>query len=404
MKRVFLALALMVFGILALGQVTISFWHAMSGAHGDALAYLVQKFQEENPGIVVDLVYQGGYGALQQKLVAAVAAGQPPTIAQQYENWTVTWLDALVDLDLFLPEELLDDILPQFRQVFDGRIVTVPFNKSILIFYYRPDLVPEPPRTWEEFEAIACALAKDIDGDGELDQFGTAFRPPNPEIFLTFLAQAGGDILSPDWKEVIINNEAGIEAAEFAARLAKCALIQTAYISSAIQKGIPIGGWIDTSAGYPYNIAAAKAAGVPLSVAPVPCYKNCASMIQGTNLAIFGLNQSRAQVEAAAKLIGFLLREDNIVYWAKETGYLPVTKTAIYGELWQDFIAKHPERKVMTDQLLAGGFGQLLHPRYMEIRGALITFWELLLKGEGTPKELLDALALEIESIIREEG
>lgn len=402
MKRGLLALFVGVFGVLALGQVTISFWHAMSGAHGEALSYLIQKFQAENPGIVVDLVYQGGYSALQQKLIAAVAAGQPPTIAQQYENWTTQWLDALVDLDLFLPKEVLADILPQFSQIFEGRIVTVPFNKSILVFYYRPDLIPNPPKTWEEFEAIACSLAKDIDGDGNLDQFGTAFRPANPEIFLTFLVQAGGGILSPDWKEVIINNEAGLEAAEFAARLAKCALVQSAYISDAIQKGIPIGGWIDTSAGYPYNMNAAKTAGVPLAVAPVPCHKNCASMIQGTNLAIFGVNQSKAQIEAAAKLIAFLLREDNIVYWAQRTGYLPVTKTAIFGKLWQDYIVEHPEQKIMTDQLLAGGFGQLLHPKYMDIRSALITYWELLLKGQGTPKELMDALASEIESIIKE--
>jgi len=397
MKRLGL-LAVLVFGVLAFGQVTISFWHAMSGAHGEALTYLIQKFHEENPGIVVDLVYQGGYGALQQKLIAAVAAGQPPTIAQQYENWTTQWLDALVDLDLFVSEEVFSDILPQFSQIFDGRVVTVPFNKSILVLYYRPDLIPNPPKTWAEFEEMVAQIGK----DEEKGIYGTAFRPPNPEIFLTFLAQAGGSILSEDWKEVTINNEAGLEAAEFAARLAKYALIQGAYISEAIQKGLTIGMWIDTSAGYPYNMNAAKVAGVPLAVAPVPCYKNCASMIQGTNLAIFGVNQTKAQIEAAAKLIEFLLREDNIVYWAQQTGYLPVTRTAIFGKAWQEYIAQKPERKVMTDQLLAGGFGQLLHPKYMDIRNVLITYWELLLKGQDTPKNILDALAAEIESIITE--
>ena len=395
MKRVTL-FAVLVFGVLAFGQVTISFWHAMTGAHGEALAYLIQKFQQENPGIVVDLVYQGGYSALQQKLTAAVAAGQPPTIAQQYENWTTQWLDALVDLDLFVSEAVLSDILPQFSQIFDGRVVTVPFNKSILVLYYRPDLIPNPPKTWAEFEEIVAKIGK----DEEKGIYGTAFRPPNPEIFLTFLAQAGGSILSEDWKTVIINNEAGLEAAEFAARVAKYALIQSAYISDAIKKGLTIGMWIDTSAGYPYNMDAARVAGVPLAVAPIPCYKNCAAMIQGTNLAIFGVNQTKAQIQAAAKLIEFLLREDNIVYWAQKTGYLPVTRTAIFGKAWQDYIAQKPEQKVMTDQLLAGGFGQLLHPKYMDIRNVLITYWELLLKGQDTPKNIMDALAAEIASII----
>jgi multiple sugar transport system substrate-binding protein len=390
-------IAVLLFGLAAFGQVTISFWHAMSGPHGEALSYLIQKFQQENPGIIVDLVYQGGYSALQQKLIAAVAAGSPPTLAQQYENWTNLWLDAVVDLDLFLPASLIEDILPVFHQLFEGRFITVPFNKSIIVLYYRPDLWPEPPKTWEEFKALVMKVGK----DEEKGIYGTAFRPPNPEIFLTFLAQAGGGILSEDWKEVIINNEAGQEAAEYVAELAKYALVQADYISGAISKGITIGGWIDTSAGYPYNMDAAKTAGVPLAVAPLPCYKNCASMIQGTNLAIFALNQTKAQIEAAAKLIEFLLREDNIVYWAKKTGYLPVTKTAIFSKEWQEFCFQNLYAKVMTDQLLAGGFQQCLHPRYMDIRSVLITYWELLLKGQMTPKKALDSLAAEISAIIK---
>jgi len=397
MKRLGVVVAL-AFGVLAFGQVTISFWHAMSRAHGEVLAELVQKFQTENPGIVVDLVYQGGYSALQQKLTAAVAAGQPPTLAQQYENWTTQWLDALVDLDLFVSEAVLSDILPQFEQVFDGRIVTVPFNKSIFVFYYRPDLVPNPPKTWAEFEEMVMRIGK----DEEKGIWATVFRPANPEILLMLIAQAGGSILSDDWTTVTISNEAGLEAAEFVARLAKYARIQGEYVSDVVTKGVNIAMYFHTSAGFPYEMNAAKAAGVPLAVAPVPCYKNCASMIQGTNLAIFGVNQTKAQIEAAAKLIEFLLREDNIVYWAQKTGYLPVTRTAIFGKAWQEYIAQKPEQKVMTDQLLAGGFGQLLHPRYMDIRSVLLTHWELLIKGQDTPKNIMDALAAEIASIISE--
>ncbi|QAA76225.1 MAG: hypothetical protein BIP78_0459 [Candidatus Bipolaricaulis sibiricus] len=395
MRRIAVLALLCVLGVVAFGQVKISFWHAMSGVLGTTLTELVQKFRDENPTIEVDLIYQGGYSALQQKLIAAVAAGEPPTLAQQYENWTTLWLDALVDLDLFLPEDIQDQFLPQFSQLFEGRMVTVPFNKSILVLYYRPDLVPNPPTTWAEFESYVTAIGKD-EAKGI---YGTAFRPPNPEIFLTFLNQAGGSILSDDWSKVTINNAAGLEAAEFAARLAKYALVDSAYTSDAIQKGLTIGLFIDTSAGYTYNMNAAKTAGVPLAVAPLPCHVNCASMIQGTNLAVFAPKQSRAQIEAAAKLIAFLLREDNTTYWAQKTGYLPVTRTAIYGETWQAYIATKPEQKAMTEQLIAGGFGQLLHPRYMDMRSLLITYWELLVKGQDTPKAILDALAAEIEAI-----
>jgi ABC-type glycerol-3-phosphate transport system substrate-binding protein len=43
MKRLTL-FAVLVFGVLVLGQVTISFWHAMSRAHGEVLNELIQKF------------------------------------------------------------------------------------------------------------------------------------------------------------------------------------------------------------------------------------------------------------------------------------------------------------------------------------------------------------------------
>lgn len=111
MRKLAIAALVCALGVGALGQVTISFWHAMSGALGTTLTELIDKFHAENPGIRVDLIYQGGYGTLQQKLTAAVAAGQPPTIAQQYENWTTGWLDALVDLDLFVSEAILNDLL-----------------------------------------------------------------------------------------------------------------------------------------------------------------------------------------------------------------------------------------------------------------------------------------------------
>lgn len=399
MRKWMLAAVILGLWASALAQpVTITFWHAMGRAHGPFLERLVQKFMEENPDVRVELVFQGGYGALQQKLVAAVAAGNPPTLAQQYENWTVTWLDALVDLDLFLSPKTLEDIHPAFLQYFQGRLVTVPFNKSVIVLVYRPDLVPRPPTNWEEFLAVVEAFGKD---EGAR-RYATGFRPPNPEIFLTLLRQAGGDLLSEDWKEVIINNAAGLEAAEFAAKLARYALVQGGYINTAMAEGVDIALWLDTSAGWPYNVDAARQRGVPIAVAPVPCHVTCQSMIQGTNLAIFSMNQTLAQVRAAARLIEFLLRPDNVVYWAANTGYLPVTWSALKSQEWQAHMATDPVARAATAQLQAGAFQQLLHPRYMDMRNLLITYWELLLTGKLSAREFVDGLAAEIAALIAE--
>jgi len=394
-------IAVLFVGVIGLSEVTISFWHAMSKRHAPALETLIQKFMEENPGIVVDLVYQGGYGSLSQKLIASVAAGEPPTLAQQYENWTTQWLEALVPLEDYLSPEVLSDIHPHFvdMNTFDGKLLTVPFNKSIIVLYYRPDLVPEPPTTWEEFLNTACALTVDEDGDGTIDRYGTGLRPPNVEIFLMFLAQNEGAILSEDWTEVTINDERGLETMEFMAQLAKCALVQGGYLSDPFGQGL-IAMFVDTSAGYPYNLAAAQRGGFEMKVAPVPCHKNCASMVQGTNIGVFSLNQTPEQIDAAVKLVEFLLRPENTVYWAEETGYLPVTVSGFESDEWKAFTEEHPERKVMSEQFLIGGFGQIHHPAYWDIRSTMITYYEQVLRGEMEPKEALDALAEELEFLI----
>jgi multiple sugar transport system substrate-binding protein len=387
-------------GVLAAGQVTISFWHAMGVAHGPALEKLVADFEAEYPDIKVELVYQGDYGALQQKLIAAVAAGNPPTIAQQYENWTTQFLDALVPLGDYLDPEVLGDVLPNLRegntypQV--GKLVTVPFNKSIIVLYYRPDLVPEPPETWEEFLDIACKLTVDEDGDGVPERYGTALRPPNPEIFLTFLEQASGSILSPDWTEVTLNDERGIQAIKFAAELSKCALIQGAYISDVLPEGI-VAMFLDTSAGYPHNQNGAKAGGYELRVALAPAGpENRHTMIQGTNLGVFSMGQTEEQILAAVKLVEFLLRPENTAYWAIQTGYIPVTQGGIESELWQTVIAENPDQAVMTEQWLLG-FTQLLHSAYWDIRDVLLTMWEEVLRGVADPVEAINMAAEEIE-------
>ncbi|HAF70875.1 MAG: Carbohydrate ABC transporter substrate-binding protein, CUT1 family [Acetothermia bacterium 64_32] len=404
MRRCGLFVALVMgFWVLGLPQVTIDFWHAMSERHGPFLEQLVQGFMEENPGIEVNLVYQGGYSSLSQKLIGAVAAGDPPTIAQQYENWTTQWLDALVPLEDYLSPEVLADIHPRFLEMnkFEGKLLTVPFNKSIIVLYYRADLVPEPPTTWEGFLELACALTVDEDGDGVPERYGTGLRPPNPEIFLTFLAQNEGSILSEDWTEVTINDERGLETMEFMASLAECALVQGGYLSDPFGQGL-IAMFVDTSAGYPYNLAAAQQGGFEMRVAKVPCRRSCASMVQGTNLGVFSMNQTPEQIAAAVKLIEYLLRPENTVFWAKNTGYLPVTVSGFDSQEWQSFIREHPEQAVMTEQFLEGGFGQLHHPVYWDIRSVLITYYEQVLLGESDPKTALDNLAAEIEVLISE--
>jgi len=403
----FCVLGLMVvflFGLVAVaeGPVTITFWHAMSSGHQPNLQKLADDFMAEYPDVIVELSYQGGYGDLQQKINAAVVAGNPPTIAQVYENWVTPIVDILYPVGPHMTEEEKGDIIDGLvrSNTYNGVLTTVPFNKSIMVLYYRKDLVPIPPTDWQEYLDMSKELTVDSDGDGTIDQFGTGFRPAaNPELFLNFLEETGGSILSEDWSKVTINNSKGLQAMEYAASLAPYSLITSEYMSNAFQAN-QVCMFIDTSAGYYYNNQAAEAAGCEMGVARVPMGPvNQKSMIQGTNLAVFDKNQTQAQKDAGVLLARFLLRAENTVYWAEKGGYQPVTKSAYESEEWENWVATHEYQQAMSAQMF-DGFSQILHPNYGDIRYVIATAFEEVMLAEATSLEGLASAALEIEDLL----
>lgn len=393
----------MLLGLVAFAAdpVTIEFWHAHSSRHQENLDQLVAAFQEEFPHITVNVTYQGRYGDLEAKIGAAVVAGNLPTVSQVYENWVTPIQEILYPVGNYMTVAEIDDIIDGLvpSNTYNGVLTTLPFNKSIMVLYYREDLVPTPPATWEEYLTMSAALTTaDEDGDGFADFFGTGFRPVNPELFLNFLDNAGGSILNEDWSEVTINNAAGLVAGEFVAELAPYSFVTNEYMSNHFPSKLAM--FIDTSAGYYYNNKAAEDAGVVMKVARVPAGAvNQSSMIQGTNLAIFDVdNNTKAQKEAAVDFVKFLIRPENQVFWAKASGYQPVVKSAYVMQEWIDYVAANEYQQAMSAQML-DGFSQILHPAYGDMRNIIATAFEEILAGVATPQAALDYAASELEAL-----
>ena len=74
---------------------TITFWHAMGGVNGEALDYLVNKFNEENEyGITVDSQYQGSYDDAINKLKSAQLGNMGADLVQVYDIGTRFMIDS----------------------------------------------------------------------------------------------------------------------------------------------------------------------------------------------------------------------------------------------------------------------------------------------------------------------
>jgi ABC-type glycerol-3-phosphate transport system substrate-binding protein len=134
-------LALVVAASLALAQpITLQYWHINTEVFGlPALRELIRRFEAQNPGIKVEERYHANaYTGLLQNLQAALAAGNPPDMAQIGYLYT----QYVAENFPFIPAEELDKrfsggrwlrrYAPNIRQLgaVKGRIVGAPYSLS----------------------------------------------------------------------------------------------------------------------------------------------------------------------------------------------------------------------------------------------------------------------------------
>lgn len=204
--------------------VTISYWKAPHTDEGDEAAYwepIIDQFMEAFPNVTVEHLITP-WGTWIEKYTAAYAGGTPPDVAYMTE-WYPRFAETgqLVDLSSRISDEMRSRYGPgQWDYAtYNGAIIGVPFIAGDSIMFYNNTLLEdagvEVPQTWEEFRAAARALTKDLDGDGEIDQWGTAFEmTPTVDIhpIIPTVYQAGATYLNEDQTALGFANDSGIRA------------------------------------------------------------------------------------------------------------------------------------------------------------------------------------------------
>lgn len=158
----------------------LSFYYPVN-VGGDA-AKLIEKicadFNAENPDIVVDPVYTGNYDDTVTKIQTAIQGGTPPDVFVSLATQRFTMastgmampLDDLIAADGDEGKAYIDDFLSGFMEdsYVDGKIYSIPFQRSTEILFYNKDafkevgLDPEKaPATWDELVEDAKLLTNE---------------------------------------------------------------------------------------------------------------------------------------------------------------------------------------------------------------------------------------------------
>lgn len=157
----------------AQGKTQLEFWTiSLAPLFNDEMNRLVTQFEKENPTVELKWVDVPA-SAMEQKLLAAVASGRPPTAVNLSSDMTVKLVEqgALEPLDLNAAQKKAYFASPLGTFTFDGKVMGVPWYWAPKVVAYNTDLFRKagldpsnPPRTIQTMMAAAKTI-KDKTGN-----------------------------------------------------------------------------------------------------------------------------------------------------------------------------------------------------------------------------------------------
>jgi multiple sugar transport system substrate-binding protein len=155
------------------GEVTIEFaqWWAPELPEG-AFQGLIDQFEDENPGISVELI-SGPYASTKEQLFAGAASGTMPDVVGLDGAWVSDFANqgAIADLTALMAENGMDDSKLASQIQIDGSTYMIPVVNFVYPLFVNTDLLAEAgidavPSTRSEFETAAQAITDLGDASG----------------------------------------------------------------------------------------------------------------------------------------------------------------------------------------------------------------------------------------------
>lgn len=367
-----ITLFLLLFIVQAQGEATsITFWHSMSGQLGDVLNQIIEEYNASQNNYRIISIYKGEYTETLTNTVAAFRAKQHPDMVQIFEVGTASMLfpkGAIVPLhQIFTAKnnELEEKLLPVIHAYYadeTGHLAAFPFNCSSPVMYYNKDAFKKAgikigyePITWLEVEALSQKLLT----NGYECAFTTAWPSwIQLEAFCSWhnipYASDENGFKNVD-AHVVYNSPLVIKHLNTMAKWQKQHIFQYGGRNDEAQALFTSGKCpilFESSGSRPSLM---QSVGFSVGVAPLPYWPTLQHVPQNTTIgggAIWVLSGHAEKVnEGIANFFAYLASTPVQVKWQSQTGYLPVTQDAISYLNKTGFYLKHPEAKVVIDEL-----------------------------------------------------
>lgn len=403
-------------------ELTLFFPVNVGGTVANLIDQLCTDYSKENPNVVIKPVYTGNYDDTVTKIQTAVQGGTPPDlfVSLATQRFTMASTQMAIPLDDFIAADgaegkaYIEDFLPGFMEdsYVDGKIYSIPFQRSTMIMFYNKDafieagLDPEaPPATWEELAEYGQKLTKK-DANGNVERYGVGIALNSGSAQWAFTGFAlqnsknGENLMTEDGKKALFDTPENVEALQFWCDL------QNKY--QCMQPGIV--QWTDL----PAQFLAGEVAIIYHTTGNLANISQNANFNFGTAFLAAGKRQgaptgggnfyisrgiSEERQKAAWDFIKFATSTQNAAQWNVDTGYC-ATRTSCYEtETIKNYFKELPQAAIAVEQLAVAG------PELTTYDAAKI--WRILndniqsaITGEVTPAQAMASAQKEADQAL----
>ena len=412
--RTYLSIAILVLAATAVAQdaTEIVYWSALDGPRAEAQDELVQRFNESQDDVQVEVQFQGSYAEVLQKYLAALAAGNAPEVVLLCDTCygalsregALQPLDPLLDGPNGLDRSTFVGAFLSGGQGLDEQLYFMPFATSTPILYYNPQLFEEagldgPPGTWDEFFEAARTIRE------ETGAYGVSLAANNwGWQFQSQIWSQGGEYSTVDF-ETFVDSPVWIE--EWTRWRDLIHEHDAARIPGSAEGG-PFGDFLNgrsamfiASTGL-LTSAHEQASGFDPATAMLP--EGTAGRVLptgGSGLAI-SANLSDEEQEAAWEFVTFMVSPQSNAYFAEQTGYMPFRQEAV--ALMEETLAGEPDRQTAIDQLEFTRNQSELVAYRGEWRSIIDQAMERVLISGEDPADVFPQAQQEVQSALEAEG
>lgn len=378
----------------------------------------IKKWAEER-GVALDIIEENTQTYASSYVLASKTMNPKYDVIMFWDFYLdqlypmLTPLDGSMDPNLDVKKIDNGDILKTGYSAYKGHIYNIPYGLDAYVLFYRKDLLAEAgipvPQTWDELISAAQKLTKDVDGDGNIDQWGMATNGISGQVFNTYsffnyLLTNGGSVVDADGKPMF-NSPEGVEALQLMVDMRNKYKVMPpdviTYDNNEIHEGFLSGKFaMVTHWPYVYGMTYGTDIEGKVGYAPIPhsAKGHSATVLNAWSFGIPTMSQNK---ELAWDLISYLISPEAGAFEFSKRNDWPFRKSAY------DLAAK--EYTIPADFQAFSNFlfdiantnsQKIIMARGGETSIILGDYIDMAMTGKMSAKDALDAAARDINNLL----